>query len=114
MRELAQISAQIAAVLELAHIVVDGRLGPIELQHVAAGPLLEELQRRHAVRELPGRRNREARILQDALSVSTIIFQPVAIGAAADDHETVPAQRILQLAPVLSDVLEQDKPLPPA
>jgi hypothetical protein len=68
----------------------------------------EKVERGPSLGEFPGAGDRQARVAKHPLGVRTIIFQAVAVRAAADDVEFRPPQLALQLAAVLRDVLEQN------
>jgi hypothetical protein len=68
----------------------------------------EKVERGPSLGEFPGAGDRQARVAKHPLGVGTIIFQAVAVRAAADDVESLAPQLVLQLAAVLRDVLEQN------
>jgi hypothetical protein len=96
-------------VLKAADVVGGGAVTrPVHLDDVAAGVPLGEPERLIGVLELPRLADRQAEVGENGLGVGAVVLQPVAPGAAADDVEAVAAQPVLEIAPILGDVLEQD------
>ena len=69
---------------------------PAELQHVAAGICLNERLRLAAVDEFPCPRGRQALRPQHLLPKRTVVFQAVAISAAANHQVTAAPEIVLE------------------
>ena len=105
-RELVEHRAYVPAVGQPPHVVVDGRVGPVELQDVAGRILLQEIEGRRSIGKFPVASDREAGGGEDPLRIGAIILEAIAIRAAADDVEPLAPQFVLHRAPVLGDILE--------
>ena len=111
MRQLAENGADVPAVGQSPDIVVDPGVRTVELQHVAAGMRGKKVERGRPLGEFPGAGDRQACSAKHLLGVGAIIFQAVAVRAAADDVESLAPQLVLQLAAILRDILEQNDPI---
>ncbi len=101
--------ANVRAIGEAADIIfVGAESGAVEFQDVTAGIFIEKFIGQRHVFELADTAGLQSNPCKHMLRVSAIVFQAVAIGAAADHVKAVAAQSILQFAARFCDILEQD------
>jgi hypothetical protein len=109
--ELAEHRAHIPAVGQPPDIVVDGSVGPVELQNVTSRIFLQKVERRSSIGKFPVTSDRQPGSGKNPLGIGAVILQAIAIGAAADDVEATTAKLVLQRPAVHGDIFEQNDPV---